>query len=84
MDEVALRFDSRGRICLPAEIRKEIGNVAILRKTPKGYLIISEKQAKKQAEFLEEFRKRITSKPRRTGKPKFLSPEEMKIWEPKV
>jgi DNA-binding transcriptional regulator/RsmH inhibitor MraZ len=76
MDEVTLRFDSKGRICLPAEIRKELGDVVVLKKTPEGYLIVP---------FQEWFRKIIKRKPRRTGKPKFLSPEEMKkIWEPKV
>jgi hypothetical protein len=50
--------------------------MVVLKKTPEGYLIVP---------FQEEFRRLITRTPRRTGTPKFLSPEEMKkIWEPKV
>lgn len=81
MEEVQLKIDSKGRLCIPAEIREEIGDVAILKKTPKGYLIVPGKKT----DFLEEFRKAITSKPRRRGKPKLVSPEEMKaIWTTKV
>jgi hypothetical protein len=50
-----------------------------LKKTPEGYLLISSKKE----DFLEEFRKVITSPHRRTGKPTNASPEEMKsIWDP--
>jgi bifunctional DNA-binding transcriptional regulator/antitoxin component of YhaV-PrlF toxin-antitoxin module len=81
MEEVHLKIDSKGRLCIPAEIRDQIGNVAVLKKTPEGYLIVPGKQT----DFLEEFRKVITSEPRRTGKPKLASPEEMKsIWRKKV
>jgi bifunctional DNA-binding transcriptional regulator/antitoxin component of YhaV-PrlF toxin-antitoxin module len=81
VDDITLKVDSKGRICLPAEIRKELGNVVILKKTSKGYLLIPDKQAK----FQEEFRALIHRKHRRTGKPAFSSPSEMKkIWEPKV
>lgn len=77
MEEVTLKVDSKGRICIPAEIREQIGDVAVLKKTPKGYLLFPGKKE----DFLEEFRKLITSKPRRKGKPKFVSPKEMKaIW----
>jgi AbrB family looped-hinge helix DNA binding protein len=76
VDDITLKVDSKGRICLPAEIREELGDMVVLKKTPEGYLIVP---------FQEEFRRVITRKPRRTGTPKFLSPEEMKkIWEPKV
>ena len=76
-----LKIDSKGRLCIPAEIREQIGEVATLKKTPEGYLIVPGKKT----DFLEEFRKVITSKPRRRGKPKLLSPEEMKaIWRTKV
>jgi len=78
---VQLKIDSKGRLCIPAEIREQIGEVATLKKTPEGYLIVPGKKT----DFLEEFRKVITSKPRRRGKPKLLSPEEMKaIWRTKV
>ncbi|HLC00316.1 MAG TPA: hypothetical protein VJL33_03270 [Candidatus Bathyarchaeia archaeon] len=81
MEEVQLKIDSKGRLCIPAEIREQIGEVATLKKTPEGYLIVPGKKT----DFLEEFRKVITSKPRRRGKPKLLSPEEMKaIWRTKV
>jgi hypothetical protein len=46
---------------------------------------INRKTKDKDEAFLEQFRKLITTEPVRTGKPKNLSPEEMKrIWEPKV
>jgi hypothetical protein len=36
----------------------------------------------KHEEFLEEFKKLITSEPKRKGKPKLATPEEMKsIWK---
>jgi bifunctional DNA-binding transcriptional regulator/antitoxin component of YhaV-PrlF toxin-antitoxin module len=77
MEEVHLKIDAKGRICIPVEIRKHIGDVAILRRTPEGYLIAPGQKA----DFLEEFRKAITSKHRRTGKPENWQPEKMKsIW----
>ena len=75
--EVTVKVDSKGRICIPAEIREEIGKTAIIKKTPQGYLIIPGKRE----DFLEEFKKLITSEPKRKGKPRLASPEEMKsIW----
>jgi len=80
-EEVHLKVDSKGRLCIPAEIREQIGDVAVLKKTPKGYLLLPGERK----DFLEEFRKVITSEPRRTGKPKFASPKEMKaIWRTKA
>ena len=75
--EQVVKVDSKGRICIPAEIREEIGDTATIKKTPEGYLIIPGKHE----DFLEEFKKLITSEPKRKGKPKLASPEEMKsIW----
>jgi bifunctional DNA-binding transcriptional regulator/antitoxin component of YhaV-PrlF toxin-antitoxin module len=74
---VFLKVDSKGRICIPPQIRLEIGQTAILKKTADGYLIIPGKPT----DFLEEFRQVISSEPKRKGTPKLLSPEEMKsIW----
>jgi AbrB family looped-hinge helix DNA binding protein len=76
--EQVVKVDSKGRICIPAEIREEIGDTATIKKTPEGYLIIPGKHE----DFLEEFKKLITSEPKRKGKPKLASPEEMKsIWK---
>ena len=75
--EQTVKVDSKGRICIPAEIRAEIGDTALIKKTPEGYLIIPGKRG----DFLDEFKKLITSEPKRKGKPKLASPEEMKsIW----
>jgi len=75
--QVTVKVDSKGRICIPAEIREEIGDTATLKKTPEGYLIIPGKRQ----DPVEELRKIITSKHRRTGKPENWSPEKMKtIW----
>jgi bifunctional DNA-binding transcriptional regulator/antitoxin component of YhaV-PrlF toxin-antitoxin module len=77
LEQVHLKIDSKGRLCIPPEIREEIGDTAILKKTSEGYLLIPGEPT----DFLEEFRKIITSKPRRTGKPENWSPAKMKaIW----
>ena len=78
MEQVTVKVDAKGRICIPAEIREEIGDVVTIKKTPRGYLLLPGKQKN----FLEEFKKLITSEPKRTGKPKLATPEEMKsIWK---
>ena len=81
MEPVTLKVDSKGRICIPSEIREEIGQTATLKKISGGYMLIPGKQT----DFLEEFRRKIASEPRRKGKPKLVSPEEMKsIWKTKT
>ncbi len=78
--EITVKIDSEGKITIPLAVRNQLGKNPTLKKTKEGYLLISSKQK----DFLEEFRKVVTSKHRRTGKPKLASPEEMKsIWEPK-
>lgn len=73
-------MDSKGRICIPVEIREEIGDTATIKKTQEGYLIISAKHQ----DVNEELLKIVNSEYRRTGKPENWSPEEMKsIWKPK-
>jgi DNA-binding transcriptional regulator/RsmH inhibitor MraZ len=75
--QVNLKIDSKGRMCIPAEIREQIGDTVTLKKTPKGFLIVPGKRE----DFLEEFKKLITSEPKRKGKPKLATPEEMKsVW----
>ena len=81
MEQIHLKVDSKGRICIPSQIREEIGDTAILKKTSEGYLIIPGKPR----DFLEEFRKVISAEPKRKGKPRLVSPEEMKsVWRTKV
>jgi len=76
-EQVNLKIDSKGRICLPAEIREEIGNTATIKRTPQGFLLIPGKRE----DFLQEFKELITSEPKRRGKPKLATPEEMKsVW----
>ena len=78
MKGITVKIDSKGRMLIPAEIRKEIGETFTLKKTPKGYLIIPGKRE----DFKEELRKVIASKHTRTGKPENWSPEKMKsIWD---
>ncbi len=78
--KITIKKDSEGRFYLPAKIRKELGDTLTLKKTPEGYLLTS-----KQYVANEELRKVITSKHRRTGKPRLATPEEMKsIWKTKI
>jgi DNA-binding transcriptional regulator/RsmH inhibitor MraZ len=80
MKQVCLKVDPEGRIRIPTRIRKELGNAILLTKTSAGYLLISEKNNS----FIEQFRKTIISEPRRRGKPRLPSVEEMKvIWKSK-
>jgi AbrB family looped-hinge helix DNA binding protein len=75
--EATAKVDSKGRICIPAEIREEIGNIVTFKKTPEGILLLPGKRR----DAVEELRKIINSKHRRTGKPENWSPEKMKsIW----
>ena len=77
MEHVQLKIDSKGRICIPPEIREQIGDTAILKKTSEGFLIMPG-QARN---FIDEFRKVIASEPPRTGKPENWPPSKMKaIW----
>ena len=77
MEHVQLKIDSKGRLCIPPEIREQIGDIAILKKTNEGFLIMPG-QARN---FIDEFRKVIASEPPRTGKPENWPPSKMKaIW----
>jgi bifunctional DNA-binding transcriptional regulator/antitoxin component of YhaV-PrlF toxin-antitoxin module len=77
MEQVHLKIDAKGRLCIPPEIREQIGDTAILKKTPEGYLIIPGTPAR----FLDEFRKIITTEPSRTDKPENWPPSKMKrVW----
>ncbi|MFB3889437.1 MAG: hypothetical protein ACE14S_08090 [Candidatus Bathyarchaeia archaeon] len=77
---VRVKIDSEGRLQLPKKVRKQLGDTVVLKETPEGYLMLPEKTF-----VVEEFKKLINSEPRRTGKPEFWSPQEMKaIWKKKV
>jgi DNA-binding transcriptional regulator/RsmH inhibitor MraZ len=77
LEQVQLKIDSKGRLCISPQLRQQLGDTVILKKTPEGYLIIPGKQTN----FLDEFKKIIVSEPKRTGKPENWSPEKMKeIW----
>jgi bifunctional DNA-binding transcriptional regulator/antitoxin component of YhaV-PrlF toxin-antitoxin module len=75
--QLTVKIDAKGRICIPAEIKEVLGDIATIKKTPEGILLIPGKREN----FLEEFKKLITSEPELKGKPKFATPEEMKsVW----
>jgi bifunctional DNA-binding transcriptional regulator/antitoxin component of YhaV-PrlF toxin-antitoxin module len=77
MEDVELKMDSKGRICLPPDIREEMGDTVIATRTPQGILI----KAGRKKEFIEEFNKIIATEPKRTGQPENWPPEKMKdIW----
>ena len=77
IEQINVKVDSKGRICIPAEIRQEIGDTATLKRTPQGFLLLPGKKE----DAKEKLRKIIQSKHKRTGKPENWSPEKMKsIW----
>lgn len=77
IEQVNVKLDAKGRICIPAEIRKEIGDTATIKRVPEGFLLVPGKKA----DPVEELRKVIKSKHKRTGKPEHWTPEQMKsIW----
>ncbi len=78
MADIRLRVDSKGRISIPAEVREEVGEVAVLRRTPAGFLIAP---GGRKGDFFQEFREAILSEPPRTGKPENWPPSRIKgIW----
>jgi DNA-binding transcriptional regulator/RsmH inhibitor MraZ len=77
MKNIKVNIDDEGRLQLPSEIRKELGNNLTLKKTQEGYILSSKGYVTNEA-----LRKIINSKHRRTGKPQFATPKEMKsIWK---
>jgi bifunctional DNA-binding transcriptional regulator/antitoxin component of YhaV-PrlF toxin-antitoxin module len=77
LEQVHLKIDSKGRLCIPPEIREQIGDSAIIRKTNEGFLIMPDHPRS----FLDEFCRVIASEPPRTGKPENWSPSKMKaVW----
>lgn len=77
VEQVNVKLDSKGRICIPAEIREEIGDTATIKRVAEGFLIVPGKKE----DAIEKLRRIINSKHERTGKPENWSPEKMKsIW----
>ena len=75
------RIDSKGRVVLPPEVRRELGlstgDTVIITKNAESILIARGERL----DFIEEFKKVIASIPRRTGKPRNWPPSRMKkIW----
>ena len=44
VEQVEVKVDSKGRICIPAEIREEIGENATIKRVPEGFLLIPGKK----------------------------------------
>ena len=74
LDQVQLKIDSKGRLYIPPEIREQIGDTVILKKTSRGFLIVPGQSEN----FMDQFRRVITSEPHRTGKPENWPPSKMK------
>jgi DNA-binding transcriptional regulator/RsmH inhibitor MraZ len=76
-EQVTVKLDSKGRLYIPTQIRKEIGETVTIKRISEGFLLVPSKKEDAAAEL----RKIIESKRKRTGKPEIWSPEEMKsIW----
>jgi hypothetical protein len=41
MKQLSAKIASEGKILLPQQVQKELGNIITLKKTPKGYLLTS-------------------------------------------
>ena len=77
-DEAAVKVDSKRRTCISHEFREELRGVVVPRKTRKGTLL----SRAENRDFVDEFRRVMSSEPRRTGVPENPSAEEMKaIWK---
>jgi bifunctional DNA-binding transcriptional regulator/antitoxin component of YhaV-PrlF toxin-antitoxin module len=77
MKQFTVKVDAKGRIRIPAEIRGEIGDAVIFKKTPQGYLLVPGKERDAHERLVQI----INSKHHRTEKPENWSPEKMKsIW----
>ncbi|MFQ6075052.1 MAG: AbrB/MazE/SpoVT family DNA-binding domain-containing protein [Candidatus Bathyarchaeia archaeon] len=74
---VQVKVDSKGRICIPSELREGLGETVTVKRAGEGILIIPGKPR----DFLEEFHEVIASEPPRTGIPENWPPERMKaVW----
>jgi DNA-binding transcriptional regulator/RsmH inhibitor MraZ len=77
MCELDQKMDAKGRICLPPDIREEMGDTVIATRTSKGILIT----AGRRRGFIEEFNRVMATEPKRTGEPENWPPEKMKdVW----
>jgi len=69
MSYFEVKVDSKGRIVIPPEVRRELQTdhhrSLLIRRTPVGYIL----ERGKGETFFERFRKLISSEPERTGKP---------------
>jgi len=69
MSYFEVKVDSKGRIVIPPEVRRELQTdhhkSLLIRRTPVGYIL----ERGRGETFFERFRKLISSEPERTGKP---------------
>ncbi len=80
MDRTA-PLDAKGRVVIPLEFREHLGGRVLFRKTEEGVLLIPGEEEEEE-DFAKNFLRMIEAGPRRTGKPTFPSPAEMKsIWK---
>jgi DNA-binding transcriptional regulator/RsmH inhibitor MraZ len=76
--EKAASLDAKGRVVIPPEMREVLGDHVMIKRTEAGVLLVPGKKEDPVADFL----KMIETEPRRTGKPTYPDPAEMKsIWK---
>lgn len=78
---VEVKIDSKGRIVVPPEIRRDLslnsGDTVLIAKTEEGIVLAPGKKL----DFMGNFKEIIASSPKRTGKPENWPPSRMKrIW----
>ena len=75
MERIAT-LDAKGRVVIPPDLRDELGEHIIIRKTEDGVLLVPGDKE----DFAADFLKMVEAGPRRTGRPTNPNPATKSIW----